>query len=72
MSFETCISLFLMLNIKEDILKNAANQVPIDFHSISFLTMEVNRDQQLFGSSEFFKISSFMFNIRRSTYTGLE
>ncbi len=25
MSFQTCISLFLMLNIKEDILKNADN-----------------------------------------------
>ncbi len=43
--------------------------LPVDFH-ISFLTMEVNRDQ-VFCSSEFFKISSFEFNIRE-TYTGLE
>ncbi len=39
--------------------------VPIDFHSISFPIMEVNRDQQLFGSSKFFKISYFVFNIRK-------
>ncbi len=38
--------------------------VPIDFHSIYFLTMEVNGNQKLFGSSTFFKISSFVFNIR--------
>ncbi len=37
--------------------------VPIDFHSISFLTMEVNGDQQLSGSSEFSQISFFVFNI---------
>ncbi len=59
-----------MLNKKEDILKNAGNQlmVPIDFHSISFPAMEVNGDQQLFGSSKFFKISSFVFNIRKNLY----
>ncbi len=45
--------------------------VPIDFHSITFPTMEVNGDQQLFGSSKFFKISSSVFNIR-NFYTGLE
>ncbi len=44
--------------------------VPIDFHSISF-PMEINGDQQLFGSSKFFKISSFVFN-KKQTYTGLE
>ncbi len=27
--------------------------------------MEVNGDQQMFGSSKFFKISSFVFNIRK-------
>ncbi len=37
---------------------------PIDFHSISFPAMEVNGDQQLFGSSKLFKIYSFAFNIR--------
>ncbi len=39
--------------------------VPIDFHSIYFPTIEVNGDQQLFGSLKFFKISSFVFNIRK-------
>ncbi len=39
--------------------------VPIDFHSISFPTMEVNGDQQLLGSSKFFRISSFVFSIRK-------
>ncbi len=56
-----------MLNTKEDILKNAGNQTidgPIDFYSISFSTMEVSGDQQPFGCSKFFKISSFVFNIR--------
>ncbi len=51
------MSFCLMLNIKEDILKNAVIKqlmlVPIDFHSISFPTMEVNGDQQLFGSSKY-------------------
>ncbi len=37
--------------------------VPINFH-ISFATMEVNGDQQQFGSSKFFKIS-FVFNIKK-------
>ncbi len=55
-----------MLNIKEDIL-----MVSIDFHSISFTTLEVNENQQLFGSIEFFKISSFVFYIRKKL-TGLE
>ncbi len=60
------MSFSLMMNIKEDILKNAGNQTVdglIDFNSISFLTMDVNGDQQLFGSSKFFKIP-FVFNIR--------
>ncbi len=35
--------------------------VPIDFHSIYFPTMEVNGDQQLFGSLKFF-------NIRKKVY----
>ncbi len=39
--------------------------VPFDFHSISFPTMKVSGDQQLFGSLKFFKISSFVFNIRK-------
>ncbi len=53
MSFQTCISFFLMLKIKEDTLKNTDDQRvdgPIDIHSISFSTVEVNGDQQLLGS----------------------
>ncbi len=58
-----------MLNIKEDILKNAGNQtVPIDFYSIYFPPMEIKGDQQLFGSSKFFKLSSFVFYIRKNLY----
>ncbi len=56
-----------MLNIKEDILKIGGNQIvdgPHWLQYISFPTMEVNGDQQLFGSSTFFKISSFVLNIR--------
>ncbi len=50
MSFQSCVSFFLMLNIKEDILKNAGIKhlmVPLDFHSIYFdnTTMEINGDQ---------------------------
>ncbi len=39
---------FLILSIKDDILKNAGNQtvdVPIDLHSISFPIMQLNGDQ---------------------------
>ncbi len=43
--------------------------VPIDFHYISLSTIEVNGNQQLFGSSKYI---FFMFNIRKETYTGLE
>ncbi len=59
-----------MLNLKEDILKNAVNQTVDDsyiyFNSIYFPTMEVSGDQQLSGSSKFFSSSSisfFVFNI---------
>ncbi len=47
-------------------LVNKQLMVPIDFHSISFPTMEVNGDQQQFGSSKFFKISYFVLNIRNN------
>ncbi len=43
--------------------------VSIDIHSISFPTMEVNGEQQLFGSSELFKISSPVLNKRISQNT---
>ncbi len=42
--------------------------VPIDFHGISFSTMEVNGDQQLFGSSNIF----FCVQHKKETHTGLE
>ncbi len=47
---QTCINLFLVLNTKEDILKNLGNQT-VDFDSIgkNNNTMEVTVDQQLFG-----------------------
>ncbi len=64
MLFQTCMSFFLMLNIKEGILKNAGNQmvmVPTDFHSIFFF---YNRSQWGPTTVWFFKISSFVFNIR--------
>ncbi len=32
MSFQTCMSYFLMLNLKEDILKNAGNQTVVGPH----------------------------------------
>ncbi len=47
--------------------------VPIDFHSISFPTMEVNGDQQLLVW--FFNIFLNIFfcvQHKRETYTGLE
>jgi len=36
------MSFFLLLNTKEDILKNDCNFGTIDFHIIFFSTMEVN------------------------------
>jgi len=50
MLFQTCIHLLLVLNKKEDILKNVTRQllVPIDFHRETF-TMEITWVHQLFG-----------------------
>ncbi len=41
--------------------------VPFDCHSIYFFlhTMEVNGDQQMFGSAKVFETYSFVFNIRK-------
>jgi len=50
---QTCMSFFLLLNAKEDILKNDLNFGTIDFHSIFFPTMEVNGAKQLLGSNRF-------------------
>jgi len=47
---QTCMSFFLLLNSKEDILKNVSNQTveaAIDFHSILFPSMDVNECHQL-------------------------
>ncbi len=64
MSFQTCMSFFLMLNTKEDILK--------DFEEPnscwSPLTEKCNGSQwgpSTFWLPAFFKISSFIFNIRK-------
>jgi len=46
------LGFFLLLNTKEDILKNDWNFGTSDFHSILFFsTMEVNGAKQLFGSN---------------------
>ncbi len=50
MSFQTCMSFFLMLNTKKlfwRILKNQRMLVPFDFHSRERNTMEVNGDHHL-------------------------
>ncbi len=55
-----------MWNVKEDILKNAGNQTENDFHSISFPTIEVNADQQLFDhkhSSKYLLLASLFYNM---------
>jgi len=43
------MSFFLLLNTKEDILKNDWNFSTIDFHSIFFFCMEVNGAKQQLG-----------------------
>ncbi len=51
MSFQTCMILFVLWNIK-DILKNIGKQMvlgPIDFHSMDKNAMEDKRDPELFG-----------------------
>jgi len=42
------MSFFLLLNTKQDILKNVGNQTVDGTHSIFFPTMEVNGYHQLF------------------------
>ncbi len=44
---QTCINLFLVLNTKEDILKNVGNQTGLLVHNDQNITMEVAVDQQL-------------------------
>ncbi len=54
MLFQTCMSFFLLLNTKEDILKNMGITkqltVAIDLHTFFSHSMEVNGYRQLFGS----------------------
>ncbi len=54
--FQTCMSFFLLLNTKEDILKNVGNQTADDLHWLPYdkrsrkkNTMEVDGDHQMFG-----------------------
>ncbi len=52
MLFQSCMSLFLLLNTKEAILKNVGNQTVLgitDFHITDKISMEVNGDQKLLG-----------------------
>ncbi len=56
------MSFFLLLNTKEDILKNVENQtVAIDFHSMEKNTVEVFGNQKLFNyqhSSKYIRLCS--------------
>ncbi len=54
------MSFFLMLNIEEDILKNSANQT-VD--GLPYYFFPYYRSTWVF--SEFFTISSYVFNIRK-------
>lgn len=47
-SFQTCVTCYLLWNIKEDILKKVGNQIVpvlIDLHCIAKKTTEGNRNQ---------------------------
>ncbi len=48
MLVQTFMSVFLLLNTKDDILKNVGNQT-VDIHSIFAHTVEVDGYHQLFG-----------------------
>jgi len=54
------MSFFLLLNTKENILKN--NLAPFTSIVFFFSTMDVNGAKQLFWLHGFFKISSFVFS----------
>ncbi len=63
-----CMSFFLLLNIKEDILKNVGNPA-VAGPLIWKKTMEVSGDHQLFGCP-YLKIFSFMLNRRKKFIFG--
>jgi len=63
------MSFFLLLNTKEDILKNVGEfTVAIDFHSIFFPTMEVNGCHQLSGYPKYL----LLYSTEKETHTSLE
>ncbi len=64
MSFQICVSFFLLLNTKEDILKNVDDQTvvgPIDFHSV-FPYYASQRDHQLLIGSKWWQHFNFGMN----------
>jgi len=62
---QTCMSFFLLLNTKEDILENDWNFGTIDFHSVFFFFYGRQWCQTTVWFQSFFKISSFVFNRRK-------
>ncbi len=54
--FQTCMSYFVLLNTKEDILKNVVSWAPLT--SIIFFYYTMQGDQQLFGSQSDDRIES--------------
>jgi len=68
------MSFFLLLNTKEDILKNVGNQtvmVPVDVHSI-FFPFSYYGSQTSVWLPILIKTTSFVFSIRNSYRFGLE
>ncbi len=75
MLFKTCMSFLLLLNIKEDILKNVGDQmlVAIGLHNVFFFSSVQWTSMAISNclvSHIFFQIS-FVFN-KKEDHTGLE
>ncbi len=73
MLFKPCMSFLLLLNIKEDILKNVGDQmlVAIGLHNVLVFfvcAMDVNGYQQLFGFPHFFPNILFCVQQERRSY----
>jgi len=63
---QPCMSFFLLVNTKEDILKNDLNFVTIDFHRIFFFFYYGSQwCQTTVWFQSFFKIASFVFSRRK-------
>ncbi len=61
MSFQTCMSFFLMLNTKEDILKNSfKNQKVVGLHWLPYLITSILQSIFFYGQP------------KKETHTGLE